>query len=376
MKLDEIRVFEAFAGFGGASFGLKKAGVRSRIVMYSEWDEHARELFEANHDYQIPLFADNPPNQAIIKGDMTYGDYSAIPEFDLFTGGFPCQPFSTAGLGKGELDPRGTLFYSIIKVVKSFSNELKPNHILLENVKGMTYRKHQPTFNKILGMLADEGYAVDYRVLNSKNFGIPQNRERLWIFAEKQNLYSERLERNSGKSFFDLVVEKHLVLDSDRSPLHNFLDPYFDIIVSEDHFLKDYQVDWLIDNHKMPLHQFKETGHDRSLCLDIYNKKLRKDEISITLTEPHHNSLRVVERLGVHSNHVVTSGEKKRGYTVRKLTVLEHFRLMGFVDKKLELNQAGQSYNKLCKRAGNGWDINVVSKIFEEIYDGTNFISK
>jgi DNA (cytosine-5)-methyltransferase 1 len=374
MSFNEIRVFEAFAGFGGASFGLQKARIKNKIVMYSEWDEHARELFESNHDYQIPLFADVPTSSTMVKGDMTYGDYSAIPEFDLFTGGFPCQPFSTAGLGKGELDPRGTLFYSIIKVVKSFSHGLKPNHILLENVKGMTHRKHQPTFNKILDMLANEGYAVEYRILNSKDFGIPQNRERLWIFAEKENLYKQRLEKYSGRSFFDVVKEKHQVHESDRIPFHNFLDPSFDIIVSEEHFLKDYQVDWLIEKHKMPLNEINETGHNRSLCLDIYNKKLRKDEISITLTEPHHNSLRVVELLGEHSKRKPSSGEKKRGYTVRKLTVREHFRLMGFIDNEIELNQAGQSYYKLCKRAGNGWDINVVSKIFSEIYDETKFI--
>ena len=193
MKNREIRVFEAFAGFGGASFGLRKAGLKHRVVMYSEWDKWAQELFEANHDYPVPLFADIETNEFQTKGDMTKGDFSSIPEFDLFTGGFPCQPFSSAGLGKGELDPRGTLFYSIIQVLKSFKTGSKPKYVLLENVKGMTHKKHLPTFNKIKDMLKEEGYLIDHKVLNSKDFGVPQNRERLWIFAERSDLFQERL---------------------------------------------------------------------------------------------------------------------------------------------------------------------------------------
>ena len=184
MKNEGIRVFEAFAGFGGATFGLRKAQIKHKVVMYSEWDKWAQELFEANHqDYHVPLFADIETNEFQTKGDMTKGDFSSIPEFDLFTGGFPCQPFSSAGLGKGELDPRGTLFYSIIQVLKSFKTKAKPKYVLLENVKGMTHKKHLPTFNKIKDMLKEEGYLIDHKVLNSKDFGVPQNRERLWIFA-------------------------------------------------------------------------------------------------------------------------------------------------------------------------------------------------
>ena len=182
-------------------------------------------------------------------------------------------------------------------------------------------------------------------------------------------IYSKTFLRNNGKSFFDVVIEKYSVHSNERKPFHDYLDPQMELKVSEEHFLKDYQVEKLIDKHNMPLHEFLETGHKRSLCLDIYNKKLKKEEISITLTEPHHNSLRVVEHLGQNPDHTISPGEKSRGYTVRKLTVKEHFRLMGFIDGKIELNQNDQSYQQLCKRAGNGWDINVASKIFQEIFE-------
>lgn len=357
-----IRVFEAFAGFGGASFALKKAGLNHEVVMFSEWDKWAQELFRANHGINIPLFADHDGSLEFLRGDMTRGDINSIPKFDLFTGGFPCQPFSSAGLGKGELDPRGTLFYPIIKIVKKH----RPDKILLENVKGMTHKRHRPTFDRILKLLSEQGYVTDYKVLNSTQFGIPQNRERLWIFAEKKVLHKERMKRNNGKSLFEKLINNHAYYPYEKAFFHDFLDPQNNKSVPEKYFLNDDQVKKLIDYHKMPLHEFTTTKHGRSLCLDIYNKKLRQDEISITLTEPHHNSLRVVEKLATHPDHEYTRGEKKRGYTVRKLTISEHYRLMGF--ENYELNRINQSYYQLCKRAGNGWDINLASLIFREIY--------
>lgn len=339
---NKIRVFEAFAGFGGASFGLKKAGIPHEVIMYSEWDKWAQQLFEANHG-KIKLYADSS------HGDINQGEVKDIPAFDLFTGGFPCQPFSTAGLGKGELDPRGTLFYPIIEIVRHH----KPDHILLENVKGMTHKKHERTFAKILEDLEEAGYTHDHAVLNSKDYGIPQNRERLWIYA------SRKVEVSKG--FLESIPKTQK-----KKTFNSFLDPQHNIIVEEKYFLRDEQVNRLLDKHRMPLYEFNDTGHDRALCLDIYNKKLRKDEISITLTEPHHNSLRVLEKIGVHQNRRYSSGEKAKGFSVRKLTESEHFRLMGLKDGQLET--ANQSYQQLCKRAGNGWDVNLVSKIFRKIF--------
>jgi DNA (cytosine-5)-methyltransferase 1 len=114
-------------------------------------------------------------------------------------------------------------------------------------------------------------------------------------------------------------------------------------------YLNQDQINRLIELHNVDLN-VKEAS-----CLDIYNKKVRTDGISITLTEPHHNSLRVVEP------------KRKGRFVVRKLSALEHFRLMGFKDKEIDF--AGLSYQQLCKRAGNGWDINVAAKIFKKIYE-------
>ena len=102
-----IRLFEAFAGYGGASFALKKAGIPFECVGFSEVDKYAIQCYEQNHN----------PEESCNRnyGDIRKIDVEELPDFDLFTGGFPCQAFSVAGKGKGELDSRGTLFYEIIR---------------------------------------------------------------------------------------------------------------------------------------------------------------------------------------------------------------------------------------------------------------------
>ena len=130
-----IKVFEGFAGYGGASFALKRSGLLHEVVGYSEIDKYASRLYDANF-----------PN---IKnwGDISKIDAEELPDFDLFTGGFPCQPFSSAGLMHGENDKygRGTLVYHIFRIC-----EIKrPQFVLLENVKGLTSKKIRATFEAI-----------------------------------------------------------------------------------------------------------------------------------------------------------------------------------------------------------------------------------
>ena len=148
--MKELKVFEAFAGYGGASFGLKKAGISHKVVGYSENDKFAVELYAANH----------PGIQNF--GDITKIDPINLPDFDLFTGGFPCQPFSSVGLGKGEEDTRGTLFHDILRICEA----KKPKHVLLENVKGLLTRKHGKSFSTIINKLEDIGYTVSHALLN------------------------------------------------------------------------------------------------------------------------------------------------------------------------------------------------------------------
>lgn len=312
-KKKVLRVFEAFAGYGGASFGLKMAHVPHRIIGYSEIHPNSIELYEKNHE-KIKNF-----------GDITKLDPSDIPNFDLFTGGFPCQAFSSAGKGLGELDIRGTLFYEIIRIC----SQKQPTHILLENVKGLITQRHHSTFQKILSELRRLGYNVVWELLNSKEFGIPQNRERVWIFATKKNIPSD------------------WSLSPDPEPLKLHFKDLLEKSPDPKYFKNEKQVKRLIEVTNVSL-DVKEPS-----CFDVYNRKVRTDQISITLTEPHHNNLRVVEP---RSNGVVT---------VRKMTEREHFRFMGFTKDEIKID--GMSYSQLCRCAGNGWDVNMASKIFKQI---------
>jgi DNA (cytosine-5)-methyltransferase 1 len=308
-----MRVFEAFAGYGGASFGLKKSGLEHEVIGFSEYDKFASEIFELNH-----------------PGIKNYGDITQInpkdlPDFDLFTGGFPCQPFSSAGIGLGELDVRGTLFYDILRICE----EKKPKHILLENVRGLTVGKHKETFLKIQSELRRIGYSLDWKILNTKDYGIPQNRVRVWIYGYLGTL------------------PKNFSIQPEEVPLNQRFQDFLDKAPPRHLFLSEQQIARLEEIHKV------DFNVSESSCLDIYNKKIRTDGTCITITEPHHNSLRVV--------HPPQKGK----FIVRKLSIDEHYRLMGFDDG--EFKQGNQSYQQLCKRAGNGWDVNLVSKIFQKI---------
>lgn len=319
-KKKTIKVFEAFAGYGGASYGLKRAGIKHKVIGYSEFDPDAVELY----DYNFPDVKN--------WGDITLIDERKLPDFDLFTGGFPCQPFSTVGKMLGELDIRGTLFGDIIRICEY----KQPQYILLENVKGLKGAKHRPTFEKILSELRRIGYDVRYEVLNSKDYGVPQTRERLWIFG-----YLGQLPET-----FSLAPEKEEL----KYRLKDFLDTKPD----EELYRSEAQIDRLHVVHNVDKFDVEEP-----LCFDIYNKKLRLDGLCMTVTPPEHNVIRIVEP--------IKEGKER----VRKLSLNEHFRLMGFqIDDKVQEIKfpPTQNYTKLGRRAGNGWDVNLVGKLFNHIF--------
>lgn len=133
-------------------------------IGYSEIDKYADQIYQKHF------------------GGKNYGDATKInarelPDFDLLVGGFPCQAFSVAGKRAGFNDTRGTLFFDIARILK----EKQPQNLVLENVKGLLSHEQGKTFQTILGVLADLGYFVEWQVLNSKDFGVPQNRERVFI---------------------------------------------------------------------------------------------------------------------------------------------------------------------------------------------------
>lgn len=184
-KNNTYTFIDLFAGIGGFHQAMHSVGMK--CVFASEWDEKARISYEANYKGIAPeLFANNCK---LFNHDITQQDPAKIPAFDVCCAGFPCQPFSIAGLRKGFEDTRGTLFFNIANIVKQKIDAGTPPKVLfLENVKGLKNHMNGETLKVILETLTELGYVYSYDVLNAKFFGVPQNRERLFIIAWNKNL--------------------------------------------------------------------------------------------------------------------------------------------------------------------------------------------
>lgn len=161
--------FSLFSGIGGFELGIAKAcaGKKQKPVCvgYSEIDPYAIKIYNAHFSKHKNF------------GDITKIKTETLPDFNLLVGGFPCQSFSIAGKRLGFDDKRGTLFFEIVRILR----DKRPRHFVLENVKGLLSHDGGRTFKVIIHALAALGYSVEWQVLNSKDFGIPQNRERVFI---------------------------------------------------------------------------------------------------------------------------------------------------------------------------------------------------
>src|SRR5690625_790847 len=167
--MNKFTYVSCFSGVGGFEQALNKLG--GKCVFASEIDKFAAKAYET-------LYGHKP------AGDITQIDAKDVPEHDLLVGGFPCQAFSLAGKRKGFEDTRGTLFFDIARIAA----EKKPKALLLENVKGLVNHDRGNTLDVMIETLNDIGYVVDFDVLNSKYFGVPQNRERIFIVAIREDL--------------------------------------------------------------------------------------------------------------------------------------------------------------------------------------------
>ena len=159
-----FKFIDLFAGIGGMRIAFEKVG--GECVFSSEWDKFAQQTYLAN-------FGESP------HGDITQVELKDVPRHDILIGGFPCQPFSHAGLKRGFEDTRGTLFFDVARII----DNRKPSMVLLENVKGFTTHDKGRTMAVVKETLEDLGYNVFHRVLNARDFGVPQNRERVFIVA-------------------------------------------------------------------------------------------------------------------------------------------------------------------------------------------------
>lgn len=191
-----IKYFSSFTGIGGFELGIiksyvdisdpeKRLGKSGRMDVQKHHalpDEEQMGVqplcvgFSEVNKYAIEVYQKHFPRH-INYGDITKINEKDLPDFDFFFGGFPCQAFSVAGLRRGFNDTRGTLFFDIARILR----EKQPRLLLLENVKGLLSHDNGKTFTTIVATLTELGYDLQWQVLNSKDFGVPQNRERIYI---------------------------------------------------------------------------------------------------------------------------------------------------------------------------------------------------
>ena len=157
----KIKYLSLFSGIGGFEYGMQQSKQEFECIGFSEIDKYAKSVYKKHF-----------PNH-FDWGDVTLIRTKQLPDFDLLVGGFPCQAFSIAGKRRGFDDTRGTLFFEIARILK----DKRPRYFLLENVKGLLSHDKGETFKRILEVLSDLGYNVEWEVLNSKNYGVPQQRE-------------------------------------------------------------------------------------------------------------------------------------------------------------------------------------------------------
>lgn len=212
--MNKFTFIDLFAGIGGFHTALHYVG--GKCVFASEWDKHARISYEANYkDIEPTLFQkDDDGKYLYFNEDINDVNPNEVPNFDICCGGFPCQPFSVAGLKRGFEDTRGTLFFNIANIIKhKIQNGYPPKVLFLENVRGLKNHDKGKTLQVILATLEELGYSYSYEVLNAKYFGVPQNRERLFIIA----WYKDIVKAETFKFPFGIDCEGNTIYDKKKA---------------------------------------------------------------------------------------------------------------------------------------------------------------
>ena len=323
------RSIDLFAGIGGIRLGFDRAfGNRNQTVFVSEWDEHAQKTYRANFDDDFP-----------IAGDITKIQETDVPSFDICLAGFPCQAFSLAGKRMGFKDDfkglsRGTLFQDVVRICELH----KPKVIFCENVKGLTIHDKGRTFKVIKGAFEQIGYKVYDKVLNSKDFGVPQNRERIYIVCFREDIDSSGFKfpepTDTTKTIRDILQE---------AP------------ISSKYYLSDVYMETLRRHrahHEALGHGFGYEIRDLDgIAGTIVCGGMGRERNLLIDSRPH--SMKPVTHI---------KGEINKE-DIRKMTPREWARLQGFPeDYKLPLSDVHH-----YKQFGNSVTVNVIAAIAEQI---------
>lgn len=321
--MKSFKFIDLFSGIGGFRLALEDIG--GECVYSIEIDDHAKSMYEKNFS-------------PVDYNDITRINPELIPDFDLLCGGFPCQAFSQAGKQEGFKDQtRGTLFFDICRILEI----KKPKYFILENVKNLVTHDKGNTMFVILKSLSELGYAVSYEVLNARNFGLPQNRERTIIIGSLD-----------GKVF----NFKKLNLTKIYS-MRGFLD-------------KDVNFEYMNPEEYTLIEDPKKQSKSGLKFVGYRNKKMRSIGVRPNtehLSRVHKQPNRIYSIDGTHPT--LSAQEKSGRYFilddngVRKLTINECYRFMGFPENFKKIGTDSQLY----ERIGNSIAVPMVREIGKEM---------
>ncbi|HEM5362877.1 TPA: DNA cytosine methyltransferase [Streptococcus suis] len=405
-----MKFLDLFAGIGGFRLGMERAG--HECIGFCEIDQFARKSYKAIHD---------------TEGEFDFHDITRVTDesvrgigrVDVICGGFPCQAFSIAGKRAGFEDTRGTLFFEIAR----FASILRPKYLFLENVTGLLNHDNGNTFETILGALDELGYDAEWQVFNSKNFGVPQNRERVFIIGN--------LRGTGGRAVFPfggvdtaieqdkqgVVVQVGNLLDTDsfggnpqvgRIYDPNGISPCLNTMQGGNREPKIIQrghgynqggehdtaptltSNSLQENNLLAIKEVTTKGYSEatvgdSINLSYPNSATRRGRVGKQMA----NTLLTGEEQGVvvydfynrnikdEVGTLTASGHQGNtkagtfgildGIRIRKLTPRECWRLQGFPDWAFDRAQAVNSNSQLYKQAGNSVTVNVIEAIARKL---------
>lgn len=382
-----MKFLDLFAGIGGFRLGMESAG--HQCIGFCEIDKFARASYKAIHNTEGEIELHDITT-------VTDDEVRNIGHVDVICGGFPCQAFSVAGNRRGFEDTRGTLFFEIAR----FASILKPRYLFLENVKGLLNHDRGNTFEVILSALDELGYDVEWQVLNSKNFGVPQNRERVFIIGhlrggsgrkvfplsgdgaaitcEQPKINKVGNIRKKGKSQSGDVVS----IDSLAPTLCSTTtqkDPLKVLIENE---IKQFGVlqpnynqsgvVYEIDGISPTIRAYQGGNLEPKIRVkEATSQGYAEAEIGDSVNLSHPNSKTRRGRVGKQIANTLLTGESQGvvepDFRIRKLTPRECWRLQGFPDWAFDKAQEVNSNSQLYKQAGNSVTVNVIAAIAKEL---------
>jgi DNA (cytosine-5)-methyltransferase 1 len=317
------KFLDLFSGIGGFRLGMEMAG--HECVGHVEIDKYANISYQAIHE----------PKEGEFYGE----DITAVTDeslhrlrdrnIEVICGGFPCQAFSIAGKRKGFEDTRGTLFFEIAR----FASVLRPRYLFLENVKGLLNHENGDTFETILAALDELGYDAEWEVLNSKHFGVPQNRERVFIIGHLRN--------GGTRKVFPIGEQSKVADGSGRLTVNTITTRTGGAEAVGTYVVESEQ-----------LSELKQVAK-----LDIIN-----------LEQPNSETRR--SRVGKGVAQTITTSPQQatlQGMRIRKLTSRECWRLQGFPDWAYDRAAKVVSESQLYKQAGNSVTVNVIYEIAKKL---------